>query len=257
MDKVVYDEAIQREAACHEALRNCEEEALQQREAAGDLRNRVGLLKDDNSSLLKEVVTLETRCEELQQSMVSCRKQTAEQQKALIRATETYADLKEQLSPEIDAGRIRVHEVDNRLNLNLEEKVLFPSGSAELTEEGKMVLNKVGHALRGTSNRRIMIEGHTDNLPLGPELRKRFRSNWDLSAQRATAVVFYLQENCRIDPRLLSATGYSMYRPVTANDSIAGRRQNRRIEIVLEPLAPDQLQTLNANEPAQSPPTAP
>ncbi len=68
-------------------------------------------------------------------------------------------------------------------------------------------------------------------------LKTRFPTNWELSTARATQVVKYLQEDGGLDPALLSATGYSEYQPVAPNDTDEGRRKNRRIEIVLLPLA--------------------
>ena len=110
--------------------------------------------------------------------------------------------------------------------------------------KGKAILEKVGYALKATTDRKIMIEGHTDDLPLSPDLKKRFGSNWDLSAKRATAVVKHLQEKAGLDPRLLSATGFSMYSPIVRNDSAKNRQLNRRIEIVLVPLTPQEMQRL-------------
>jgi chemotaxis protein MotB len=116
----------------------------------------------------------------------------------------------------------------------------------------------VGFALKDISDRRIMIEGHTDNVPLSPKLQKIYGSNWGLSALRATSVVRYLQEEGGIDPRLLGATGYSMYRPFRENDSSEGRQANRRIEIILTPLTPQEMQELYASETqGEAPPSAP
>jgi chemotaxis protein MotB len=144
------------------------------------------------------------------------------------------------------------------LKLNLVDKILFPSGSAKLTDKGKEVLDKVGFALKDINDRRIMIEGHTDDVPLSPSLQKRYGSNWGLSAMRATAVVRYLQEHGGIDPRLLAATGYSMYRPYRENDTIEGRQANRRIEIILTPLSPQEMQDLYASPTqAETPPSIP
>ena len=80
-----------------------------------------------------------------------------------------------------------------------------------------------------------MVEGHTDNVPLSAVWRKSFPSNWELSTARAAAVARFFQQEAGIRPERLSARGYSLYRPVAPNKTEEGRRQNRRIEIILGP----------------------
>ena len=77
-----------------------------------------------------------------------------------------------------------------------------------------------------------MVDGYTDNLPIAPELKARFPSNWQLSAARATGVVQYLQAQ-GVNPNLMSAQGFGDTHPVAANDTPQGRAKNRRIEITL------------------------
>jgi chemotaxis protein MotB len=72
-------------------------------------------------------------------------------------------------------------------------------------------------------------------MPLGPALKEKFPSNWELSVARAAAVVRFLQKEGRLQPERLSARGYSFYQPVASNETKEGRHQNRRIEIVLGP----------------------
>jgi chemotaxis protein MotB len=95
------------------------------------------------------------------------------------------------------------------------------------------LLRVLAGSLKENKNQNIVIEGHTDNVSLTAYLMKRFPSNWELSTARASAVAHFFQEEGGIDPLRLSPRGYSFYRPVAPNDTAAGRRQNRRIEIVL------------------------
>jgi chemotaxis protein MotB len=81
-------------------------------------------------------------------------------------------------------------------------------------------------------NQRINVEGFTDNVPIGPELRNRFPSNWELSAARATGVVRYLVAQ-GVNPNILSAQGFGDSRPAASNDTAQGRAKNRRVEIVI------------------------
>ncbi|HSB62402.1 MAG TPA: OmpA family protein, partial [Vicinamibacteria bacterium] len=87
-------------------------------------------------------------------------------------------------------------------------------------------------------NRRIEVQGHTDNVPIRGALAKRFATNWELSAARATHVARFLQDETEVDPGHLSATAFSEYKPKAGNDTDEGRRRNRRIEILLGPSLP-------------------
>jgi len=89
--------------------------------------------------------------------------------------------------------------------------------------------------LLNVKDQTISIAGHTDNVPIGPDLVKQYPTNWELSAARATSVARYLQDRSGIDPRLISATGYGQYQPIESNKTEKGRARNRRIEIVLVP----------------------
>jgi chemotaxis protein MotB len=80
-----------------------------------------------------------------------------------------------------------------------------------------------------------VVEGHTDDVPIGLVFIEKYPTNWELSAARAVGVVRFLQEKGWLEPKRLSAVGYSYYKPVASNDTAEGRRQNRRIEIILVP----------------------
>jgi chemotaxis protein MotB len=97
------------------------------------------------------------------------------------------------------------------------------------------VLKKVGAILGEVKDKEIRIEGYTDNVPIGENLRKRFPTNWELSTQRATNVLRFLEEQAGVDGARLSAVGYGPFRPLADNQTPEGRAQNRRIEIVLVP----------------------
>ena len=86
-------------------------------------------------------------------------------------------------------------------------------------------------------NQRIMVNGYTDNVPIAPDFRWRFPSNWELSTARATDVVRYLIQQ-GVNPAILAATGYGEQDPVASNDTPQGRRQNRRVEIVITAMNP-------------------
>ena len=147
----------------------------------------------------------------------------------------TYDELVNSLKGEIEAGEIQIRRMKDRLSVNLVEKILFDSGKADLKGSGIEVLKKVGAQLARIEGKRIQIEGHTDNVPIGGVLKEKFPTNWELSAGRALAVVHFLQKEVGIEPVKLSAAGYGEYQPAAANDTMEGKAANRRIEIVLLP----------------------
>jgi chemotaxis protein MotB len=115
------------------------------------------------------------------------------------------------------------------LNLRLPENQLFGIGSADLSSEASIVLDKMATII-DRSGQSVRIEGHTDNLPVRSG---RFASNWDLSTARATRVLLYLQEAGGISPSKLAAAGYGEHRPIADNGTPEGRAKNRRVEFVI------------------------
>src|SRR5262249_28993859 len=136
---------------------------------------------------------------------------------------------------EISQKEIALHRAKEKLTVTIVDRVLFPSGQATLTPEGRHIIEKVGAVLARVSDRRILIEGHTDNVPIGETLRTVFPSNWELSAARATEVVKYLIAKRRPPANHLRAVGRADTAPVARNTRKDGRMKNRRIEIILLP----------------------
>ncbi len=199
-------------------------------------------LKKERTALQQEKTTLQQEKETAQkdiaalQAKVSELSQKAEKAEQLEKATQTYEDLKKKLEKEIQEGQVQITEMKNRLTVTMVDQILFASGSAEVGKKGKAVLDKVVTILKDVKDKRIEVDGHTDNVQIVSSLKKRFPTNWELSTARATEVGRYLPEPGGIDPRLLSASGYGEFQPVASNDNEDGRHKNRRIEIVLLPL---------------------
>jgi chemotaxis protein MotB len=116
-----------------------------------------------------------------------------------------------------------------RIDIHLPDSLLFQSGHADLRASADFLLKRLAPELT-TFNGEIVVEGHTDDQPLGAG--SRYRSNWELSVARAFSVIQFLTKN-GIDPTHISARGYGPYRPRVLNDTVEHRAENRRIEIVL------------------------
>jgi chemotaxis protein MotB len=116
------------------------------------------------------------------------------------------------------------------LMIRIGERALFPSGSATLGNQAQQIVPVVA-GLLASVNERVLISGHTDNVPINTA---QFPTNWDLSSARALNFMKYmLAQNGNLDPHRFSAIGYGEYRPIADNNTPAGRQQNRRVEILI------------------------
>lgn len=154
---------------------------------------------------------------------------------AMFEIKRQQEELKQKVNAEIPADlrhHVKVIPDGNLQRFTFANQVLFESGKAELKETGKRILEATGRVFQGQVGKftKIQIEGHTDNQNINTV---EYRSNWELSSARATTVVRFLEDTCGLDPRLLSATGYSQHQPVDRQDSEEGRARNRRIELVV------------------------
>jgi chemotaxis protein MotB len=116
--------------------------------------------------------------------------------------------------------------------IDISDKLLFKSGSYEVTEKAKEILGKVAMVLKNQPDIEFMVEGHTDNIPFS---RGILLDNWDLSVKRATSVVRILQNKYGLPPEHITAAGRSQYISVASNDTNGGRSENRRTRIVILP----------------------
>ncbi len=148
-------------------------------------------------------------------------------------------ELRRQLESAL-GDEIRQHEIQMRVTpeglvVSMREVGFFPSGQAELLESGHATLTRIATILGGRGFQ-IRVEGHTDNTPIH---NSRFKSNWELSTARATAVVALLVERHGFDPSLVAAAGYSEYHPVQPNNTVQGRAANRRVDLVVVGQVPE------------------
>ncbi len=193
-------------------------------------------LQQENEELALQIEQLETRNAKLAAQIEAQVKAVSKQkEEEIARLKGTYEELISELNQQVQRGEITITRLADQLKVNIVDRIIFPSGQAELTPEGEKVLRRVGKILKGLKDKHIRVAGHTDNVPIHPKLQTRFPSNWELSVARATNVVRFLQEQVGIDGRLLEAAGFADTRPVASNKTRGGRARNRRIEILLVP----------------------
>lgn len=130
------------------------------------------------------------------------------------------------------ADELSVYIKDGNVYVSLEEKLLFKSGSAVVDPKGKEALKSLAQVLNGTPDVMVMIEGHTDNIPIKTS---QYKDNWDLSTARATSIVRLLTNDYAFDSKRITLAGKSQFHPVQTNETLAGRAGNRRTEIILSP----------------------
>ncbi|MBC7885920.1 MAG: OmpA family protein [Saprospiraceae bacterium] len=140
-------------------------------------------------------------------------------------------NLKKTLSDFNDAD-VSVEVKKGVVYISLSDHMLFKSGSDNLSSGADKVLAKIAGVLNGQKDLDILVEGHTDNVPIATE---SISDNWDLSAKRATAVVRTLQKKYNVEPSRMTAGGRSEYLPKSSNTSSSGRAENRRTEIIILP----------------------
>lgn len=162
-------------------------------------------------------------------------KQAAEQAKqqareAAVKKVRSMAEeIRRVLKPLSDGGQVLVTEGANGIKVEINAEVLFAPGEALLGAPAVSALSAVAQVLAG-SEFPIVIEGHTDNVPISTY---RFPSNWELSAVRASSVV-RLFVNAGVEPARLAAAGYGDQRPVANNDTAESRSRNRRVTLLIE-----------------------
>jgi chemotaxis protein MotB len=173
---------------------------------------------------------LQSRVADLE-NMIEEQKEASEHEIKSIK--DAYDELVVNLENELEAGKIEIKQVQDRLQLTAAERLFFNTGKVEIKPDGQEVLKRIGPILKKLPEKNIRIEGHTDNVPIGPSLSGLYPTNWELAAARAVTVARFLQKESKIDPLRLSAVSYGQYRPIASNKTESGRATNRRIEILL------------------------
>jgi chemotaxis protein MotB len=212
-------------------------------EQVTDLRSQLADCRDQRDRQLTQVGDLTALSKKANENMELTLSQLAEKDKYihLLRAAKSKADslnlalavnLKGQLKDGIEDEDVEVQIDKTVVMINLSDKMLFQSGSANLTSRANEVLGKIATIINSRPDLEVMVEGYTDNVPINTSCVK---DNWDLSVKRATSVVRVLQSRYKIDPNRLIAAGRGEYNTLASNDTAEGRSKNRRTRIIIMP----------------------
>ena len=141
-----------------------------------------------------------------------------------------------------DADELTIEIKDGKVYVSMSDKLMFASGKAEVQDKGKEALGVLAKVLKKNPEFEILIEGHTDNVPISTS---KFKDNWDLSVARATSMVRLLEDDHGLNPDRLTASGRGEHDPKTSNSTAEGRAKNRRTEIILSPNLDEIMEYLN------------
>jgi len=144
-----------------------------------------------------------------------------------------------------DDDDVQVEVKGGVVYVSISDKLLFQSGSSKISKEAERVLSKLALVINDHNDMNVMVEGHTDDVPIGNSCTK---DNWDLSVKRATSVVRALQSQHNIDPNRLIAAGRGEFNALADNDTAEGRSINRRTRIIILPKLDEFYDLLNPNK---------
>jgi len=214
-----------------EKINNLSADTLLLKQSLKDAINEFNAEKEKLKTISTE---LDTRSSEIDLLKSNLEKKETELKnlQEVIDKNKLEADkLKEAISTALkafDDTQLTVYQKNGKVYVQLEESLLFKSGSSKLDKKGEEAIIKLAEVLAKNEGIEILVEGHTDNVGT-------VDYNWELSSQRALAIVKIIQKNTEIDSERITAAGRCMFVPVASNDTEEGRQKNRRSEIILTP----------------------
>ena len=211
-------------ASTHAKLNDCDSKVLAMEKEKADIQGQLENLSSSSEAAIKSSkMTIAEQAKRLKdlQALIQAQKDIMNKLK------QTVANALVNFKPD----ELSVYMKDGKLYVSLQEKLLFKSGSALVDPKGKEALQKLATVLNTSPDINVMIEGHTDTVPI----RGKFEDNWALSVARATSIVRILTDDYQVDAHRVIASGRSKYYPVETNETPEGRARNRRTEIILSP----------------------
>ncbi len=230
-------------SACNSPQKKLLEKQLNDKvEQVQQLEDQLTHLQNTNSSLLDRMADMSiinrTDAESIRGSISSLNTQFDYINK-LSSEIERKDSINSMLAQNLKSSLIDINDDDVEISVkgsavmvSLSDKMLFRTASSTINTKAYAILKKVSHIINDNEDIDIIVEGHTDDVPIS---NNNYKDNWDLSVNRATAVVRLLQEKFNVDPAKMTAAGRSEYIPKTENSTQTGRSQNRRTEIIITP----------------------
>ncbi len=238
-----HDSTQQELLATKASLQKCLIEKEKNETKTMSLAQQVQSLEVDKSTALKQVENLTILTQSSSDNIKKVISQLSEKDKYIngIRKAMTQKDsinlaikyhLTKNLTDGIQDKDIEVNVEKTVVFISISDKLLFKSGSYNITENAYTVLEKIAKVIKDQPGMDVLIEGHTDSTPIKREI---IQDNWDLSALRATSIVRVLQYKYGVKPQRLTAAGRSQYIPIAENDTPENKAKNRRTKIIIMP----------------------
>ena len=200
-----------------------------------DAQNNLLVKEDELNNLSNSLIEKQFALEKAQGELEARSAKVIELESIINKKDSIVTALKQRISKALiglEGEGLTVLQKNGKVYISLEEDLLFASGKYQVGAEGISALNKLSSVLVNQNDLEILVEGHTDSIPINKGLVK---DNWDLSVLRSTAVVKVLMSNPNLNPIQLTAAGRGEYIPFKSNATSEGRAANRRIEIILAP----------------------
>lgn len=241
-----YDALNKEFARAQSDLRNCEDFSARQKAnmqtEIDALKKENAFLKENNSNVLNQLKDLSvlsaTQAESVKKSLENLSAKDAyiqDLQSAIARKDSLnmalVMNLKSALA-DVNDQDVNIQVEKGVVYISISDKLLFKSGSSNVSDAAMTVLAKVARVLNANSQLDILVEGHTDSVPIKNNC---ILDNWDLSVKRATSITRILQNEFNIDPVRMTAGGKGEYSPLVSNETADGRATNRRTRIVILP----------------------
>ena len=210
-----------------QAVSSLKDALAKEQEESQSLRDRIAKAQADLASMVKDKSSLQASVTDMKAALEDLQRRKAEADKRIAE----FKSLLDKFKSLIDAGKLRVKIFEGQMVVELATDVLFGSGSANLSREGKAAIAEVAGLLSSIQGRKFQVNGHTDNVPIATA---QYPSNWELASARALTVLRTMVE-AGMPAGRISAASFGDSRPARPNDSPEGKAANRRIEIVVVP----------------------
>ncbi|HVG16158.1 MAG TPA: OmpA family protein [Chitinophagaceae bacterium] len=205
------------------------------------LNNNITRLQSESAQLAKQWEAAKKNASDLAsmanmtaQQLEAERKRITDMRRLMDQQREALENLRKKMADALvgfNSNELSIFTKNGKVYVSLQENLLFPSGSAVVNPKGKEALGKLAQVLNLNSDIGVLIEGHTDSIPM----RGKYEDNWALSVARSTAIVRILTDTYAVEPTRITASGRSKYEPLESNETPEGRQRNRRTEIILAP----------------------
>lgn len=215
---------------------------------SGKLNRDMAQQKDQLLAIQENLERTHKQNDSLSNSLIEREKKVKELEQILANKDKAVKDLKDRISNALlnfKENDLTVKVKNGKVYVSLAEQLLFGSGSIEVDKKGVTALQQLAKAIKDQRDIQIMIEGHTDNVPISKK-STYMQDNWDLSVMRATSITKILT-SAGVTPRQITAAGKGEFSPLAANDNAQNKQKNRRTEIIITPNLDELFKLLESN----------